>query len=51
MSMTGGTQVLHIAVYSDLHLERVAWRPPTLNADLVVLAGDIAEGTDGIGRG
>lgn len=40
---------LRIAVYSDLHLEKRDWRPPRdLAADLVILAGDIAEGAAGI---
>lgn len=39
---------LRVAVMSDLHLEESAWTPPPFQADLVVLAGDIAHGTDGI---
>lgn len=37
-----------IAVMSDLHLEAEAWVPPRFAADLVVLAGDVAHGTDGV---
>ncbi len=39
---------LRVAVLSDLHLEDEAWTPPEVAADLVVLAGDVAHGTDGI---
>jgi len=39
---------LRIKVYSDLHLERAPFAPPPDDADLVVLAGDIANGAAGI---
>jgi predicted phosphodiesterase len=37
-----------IRVHSDLHLEFQDWRPPQANADVVVLAGDIHVGVDGL---
>jgi len=39
---------LRIRIYSDLHLEREAFSPQGGDADLVVLAGDIANGAAGI---
>ena len=39
---------LRLAIYSDLHLEIAPWQPPRVEADLVVLAGDIDNGTRGI---
>lgn len=41
---------MKIAPYSDLHLENVEWVPPqsATEADIVVLAGDIAAHTHGI---
>jgi 3',5'-cyclic AMP phosphodiesterase CpdA len=39
---------LRIRVYSDIHLERAPFSPPESDADLVVLAGDIANGAAGI---
>lgn len=39
---------MRLAVYSDLHLEFGPFEPPPLEVDLVVLAGDIALGTEGI---
>lgn len=41
---------MRIALYSDLHLELRSdpWRPPALDVDVVVLAGDIGAGTKGI---
>lgn len=43
---------MKIALYSDLHLELYpeedAWEPPALDADLVILVGDIDAGTHGI---
>lgn len=39
---------MRIRVYSDLHLERAPFAPPRDDADLVVLAGDIANGAAGI---
>jgi predicted phosphodiesterase len=35
-------------VFSDLHLEFFEWMPPPAPAEAVLLAGDIAVGTDGI---
>ena len=40
---------MRIRIYSDLHLEREPFSPPASDADLVVLAGDIANGAAGIG--
>lgn len=46
---------MKLAIYSDLHLEMITrpkgsmpWRPPALDVDVVILAGDIACGTYGI---
>ena len=39
---------MRIRVYSDIHLERAPFAPPDHDADLVVLAGDIANGAAGI---
>ena len=46
---------MKLALYSDLHLEiplppkgATPWRPPELDVDAVVLAGDIAGRTDGL---
>jgi predicted phosphohydrolase len=46
---------MRIALYSDLHLEMVvhrkgtlAWEPPVLDVDVVILAGDIGSHTHGI---
>jgi len=39
---------LRIRIYSDLHLEHRPFAPPPGAADLVVLAGDIANGAAGI---
>jgi predicted phosphohydrolase len=39
---------MKIRVLSDLHLEFANWRPPPCDEDVVVLAGDIAEGRAGI---
>jgi len=35
-------------VLSDLHLEQEAFAVPVLDADLVVLAGDVSAGTHGV---
>ena len=35
-------------IMSDLHLEFSGWRPPPGDEDIVVLAGDIAEGRSGV---
>jgi 3',5'-cyclic AMP phosphodiesterase CpdA len=39
---------VRIQIYSDLHLEYRPFAPPEVRADLVVLAGDIANGAAGI---
>lgn len=46
---------MKIALYSDLHLEMIlhakgtlAWEPPVLDVDVVILAGDIGSHTHGI---
>ena len=39
---------MRIRVYSDIHLERAPFAPPAGDTDLVVLAGDIANGAAGI---
>lgn len=42
---------MRFALYSDLHLElmRTLWVPPALDVDVVILAGDIASKTYGLG--
>jgi 3',5'-cyclic AMP phosphodiesterase CpdA len=40
--------VVRLYVLSDLHLERQRFTPLPVDADVVVLAGDIAVGTDGV---
>ena len=40
--------VVRLYVLSDLHLERQGFTPPPVDADVVVLAGDISVGTRGI---
>jgi predicted phosphodiesterase len=39
---------LRFHVLSDLHLERQRFAPPEIDADAVILAGDIATGTGGV---
>ena len=39
---------MKIRVLSDLHLEFSNWSPPPCDEDVVILAGDIAEGRSGI---
>ena len=39
---------MRIRIYSDVHLERGPFSPPGHDADVVVLAGDIANGAAGI---
>lgn len=39
---------MKIALYSDLHLEFGAWKPPRTDVDVVVLAGDIHTGLQGV---
>lgn len=40
---------LKLHILSDVHLEFSDFTPPETNADVVVLAGDISQGPDGIG--
>lgn len=39
---------LHIL--SDLHLEFSTFEPPTTDADVIVLAGDIGKGNKGVNK-
>ena len=39
---------MRLHVLSDLHVEFAAFEPPQLDVDAVVLAGDIAHGTNGV---
>lgn len=39
---------MKLALYSDLHLEHSDWRPPAIDVDVVILAGDIHAGTQGV---
>lgn len=39
---------MRLYVFSDLHLEREGFTPPPVDADVVVLAGDISVGTRGV---
>lgn len=39
---------MRLLVYSDLHLEMDLWYPPLIHCDLVILAGDIHNGIDGV---
>jgi predicted phosphodiesterase len=39
---------MKIRVLSDLHLEFATWTPPSVDADVIVLAGDIHVGVDGM---
>jgi predicted phosphodiesterase len=39
---------VRIRIYSDLHLEFAPFAPPAIDADLIVLAGDIDNGAAGI---
>jgi predicted phosphohydrolase len=40
--------MIRLAILSDLHVEKGEWTPPPLDCDLVVLAGDIGWGAEGI---
>jgi hypothetical protein len=40
--------MIRLVILSDLHVEKGEWSPPPLDGDLVVLAGDIGWGTEGI---
>ena len=39
---------MRLALFSDLHLELASWEPPSLDVDVVVLAGDIGSHTCGV---
>jgi predicted phosphodiesterase len=39
---------VRLHVLSDLHLERAPFEPPPSEADVVILAGDVARGSDGV---
>ena len=39
---------MRVHLLSDLHLEQDSFSPPAVDADLVVLAGDVARGTRGV---
>ena len=41
-------EIMRIHLLSDLHLEFAHFAVPVTDADLVILAGDIAQGIDGI---
>jgi predicted phosphodiesterase len=40
--------MIRLAVLSDLHVEKAPWHPPAMEADLIVLAGDIGWGPEGV---
>ncbi len=39
---------MRLHVLSDLHLEREAFEPPEVEADVLILAGDVARGSEGV---
>lgn len=39
---------MRVALYSDLHLEISTWEPPAVDADVIILAGDIGSHTHGL---
>jgi predicted phosphohydrolase len=39
---------VRLHVVSDLHVEFAAFEPPTVDADVIVLAGDVGLGTEGV---
>ena len=39
---------MRLALYSDIHLEFAHWEPPSLDVDVVILAGDISSHTHGL---
>ncbi len=41
-------EYMKLHILSDLHIEFADFEPPTTNADVIVLAGDIGVGTDGL---
>jgi hypothetical protein len=43
-----GDYTVKVRIHSDLHLEFLDWTPPPVRADVVVLAGDIHKGAQGI---
>ena len=45
---SGVGKLVRIRIYSDIHLEYAPFAPPEGDADVVVLAGDIANGSAGI---
>lgn len=40
--------MIRLAIMSDLHVEKGSYQPPPIKADLVVLAGDVGWGLDGV---
>ncbi|HSV28438.1 MAG TPA: hypothetical protein VLL76_02735, partial [Candidatus Omnitrophota bacterium] len=40
--------MIRIAIMSDLHVEKGPYHPPRLDADLVILAGDVGWGPEGV---
>lgn len=40
---------MRIRILSDLHIESGPFMPPRVDADVVVLAGDISQGLDSVG--
>jgi predicted phosphodiesterase len=48
ITATRAERVTRIRIHSDLHLEFQDWHPPPVHADVVVLAGDIGTGLDGL---
>ena len=41
--------MIRLAVLSDLHVEKGDYHPPPLDCDLVILAGDVGWGLEGVG--
>lgn len=39
---------MRLHILSDLHLEFASWTPPPVDADVVILAGDVHVGTEGV---
>jgi predicted phosphodiesterase len=44
----GNSAIRRLRIFSDLHLEFFDWTPPPAPADVIVLAGDISGGADGV---
>lgn len=40
--------MIRLAILSDLHVEKGPWSPPAIEADLIILAGDIGWGPEGV---